>query len=88
MNWFSRFFCKHNYIVYDEIPCTFKFEDGYVSRVPIQLLVCSKCGKRIVLRDKELFYNKSVLRLVELWRKGLFNWEKLGEDDLDVSDAV
>lgn len=83
MSWFTQLLCKHNYVLYDTISCTFKFEDGEVIRVPIQLLECSKCGKRIVLkRDGNWYYNKDILHLVELWRKGLFNWEKLGEDDI------
>ena len=87
MSWFTQLLCKHNYVVYDIISCTFKFEDGEVKRVPIQMLVCSKCGKRTVLKDDDFYYNSSVLKLVNLWKRGLFNWEKLGEEGTNADNV-
>ena len=83
MSFFFQLFCKHNYVLYDTIDCTFKFEDGTIKRVPIRMFVCSKCGKRFVTQDENWYYNKDILKLVNLWERGLFNWEKLGEINAD-----
>ena len=87
MNFFAQLFCRHNYVVYDTISCTFKFENEEVKSVPIRMLVCSKCGKRKVLRDEDFYYNKNVLQLVNLWKKGLFNWEKLSEEETNADNV-
>ena len=72
-----KLFCKHEFVQYDELPCTFKFEDDYIVKVPITLLECKKCGKRKVIRSDKWYYDDTLLAKVELWRKGQFNWEKV-----------
>lgn len=72
---FKKLFCKHNFVERDTIPCTLKYEDGHIEDVPITLLECSKCGKRITLKDYDIYYNKTLLQKVKLWEKGLYNWE-------------
>lgn len=77
MNWLSKLFCKHNYIQYDYLPCTLKLEDGSIINVPMTLMQCEKCGKRIVLKDSDWCYNRDLLQKVDLWRRGFFNWEEM-----------
>ena len=75
MGLFSQLFCKHNYVVYDTIPCTCRLENGQVVDVPIMLMECEKCGKRLVLKDQDWHYKLTVLQRVDLWKRGFFNWE-------------
>lgn len=76
MGWFSKLFCKHNYVQFDQLHCTIKMDDGSLYGVPMTLMECEKCGKRIVLKDSDWCYNKNLLQKVDLWKRGLFNWEE------------
>ena len=84
IDFLKQLFCKHNYIQWDELRCKFKFDDDCTMSCPITLLQCKKCGKRIILKDKDYLYNKEVLNKVNLWKKGVYNfesvdWGKVGE---------
>ena len=72
MSWF----CKHDYEIVGTWNCRFKFEDDCIMSVPMDFLVCKKCGKRKLLKDKDCYYNNSVLRRALLWEKGQLSTEE------------
>ena len=74
-----KFFCKHNFVLWRNLPCTFVLENKEKLNVPIDLLICEKCGKRKVLRSSNWFYSENLLKKVKLWEKGLFNFEQYAE---------
>lgn len=88
MKFLKQLFCEHHYFIWDEMPCIFELDSGIKINVPITLMECEKCGKRIVLRDTDYFYNTSLLRKINIWKKGMFDWERIErnverEDDKD-----
>ena len=76
---FKQLFCSHNFQDFDRLDCTIRYEDNKVDRCPITLLICSKCGKRKVIRDRDWYYNTELLEKVKLWEKGLYNFQNYTE---------
>lgn len=80
----NKLFCKHNYIIFDKINCTFTYEKDVVQSCPIILMECEYCGKRKVIKDCDWMYNQHLLEQVNLWKKGQFNFQKKVWDDKKI----
>lgn len=67
-NWLNKLFHKHKYKKITKINATFQTEHGDILDVPILLYGCAICGKRIVIRDSNLFYTATMLQRLKKWK--------------------
>ena len=72
---FKKVFCKHNFQVYDTLPCVLTLDDGTKCDVPVTMLICSRCGKRKLIKDSDFCYNENLLQKLKLWERGEFDFE-------------
>ena len=64
----KQLFCKHKYRQVEEINCVY-ITDNKEIECPISLLECCKCKKRLIIKDADFYYRKTLLRELELWKK-------------------
>lgn len=68
MNIIKQLFCKHTYSVMGTIPCTYVLNSKEYP-TDVTFLECVLCKKRTTLMKDKFYYSKSILKLINLWKK-------------------
>ena len=66
----KQLFCKHLYEYKGVVECTYRerMEDDKQIKL-VQFYECKKCGKRIIIKDRDYYFNDSILKQFDLWKK-------------------